>query len=452
MTIWERAKMAADWIMPNWRPTGENRLPDGAVVNVISGEYQPGMDPRARSRDQLLRTSAVHAAVKLVATAIADLVCNTLYITDRDGRKVDPTPRQQDIIDMFRFNPNPFESGHAMIVAACADMLLDGNGLIGIQRSGQEVHALERLIPRDCKVGTNSLGEDYFAGPSGTDPGRGAQYNRSDLIHARYPDLNGETQSGTKKGFVVGPIYTLARTMALNGFLDEFVTQYFTSDANGIRMLFRSTGDLGKDDVLETRKYIKDLVAKGGGVPFIEHGLEYVPVNTAPANQDTAMQRQFQIDEIARIYQIPPALMGIVKAATNTAALNHEFWNRAVRPNVTALLAAMDMKLLNQRNMRGGNRLLFAVNPSEMLRGDPTSLAATYQCLGDAQRPGTLSPTEWRIANGYPAEMEWTESDDFIYEKLKDRQAGIAGQVRLGGKTGAEINNSEEDEDENSDG
>ena len=442
MNLWEKAKSA---MSTKWKPTGgPHRFPDGFTVNTLTGEWSDG-DPRLESRDKLLQTSAVHAAVKLIASAVGDLVTNTLYITDRDGKKVTPDSRQQEILDLFKFNPNPHESGHSLVVAAMSDQLLDGNALIGVDRSNQTVHGLYRMIPMDCQTGVNELGVDYYSGPVYGRIGEGMVFNRPNMIHSRYPDLLGGQGHADKKGFVKGPVYTLARTMMINGFLDEFVAQYFTSDANGIRMIFRSTGDVGKEDVMETRKYIRELTKRGGAAPFIEQGIEYIPVNTAPANQDTAAQRQFQIDDIGRIYHIPPALMGIVKSATNTAALNHEFWNRAVKPNVNSLLAAMTMTLLNQPNSRGGKRFRFEVNPSEMLRGDPTSLATTYQCLGDAQRVGVLSPTEWRLANGYPAEMEWTESDDLIYEKLKERQAGIGAGMSISDSGGAEINRTEDE-------
>ena len=43
------------------------------------------------------------------------------------------------------------------------DQLLDGNGLIGIDRTGQRVHGLWRMLPRDAKVAVNSFGKDYYS-------------------------------------------------------------------------------------------------------------------------------------------------------------------------------------------------------------------------------------------------------------------------------------------------
>ena len=434
----------------------KHHLGGGFVVDTSNGTWfeNGGTDPRSATREKLIQSSVIQASVRLIATSIADLITNTLYIVNDDGDRIDPNTAQREILNLLRYHPNPFEDGYEFVANVVTDMLMEGNGLIGIDRIGQRVNRLYRMIPRDAKVGTNSLGDDFYTGPIWMVQRGGMVFNRSNMVHARLINFEGYNSSDDRKGFVRGPIHTLQRTMLINGYLDEYIERYFNSDANGIRMFVKATDAIGKDDIQSTREYVRKIAKQNSGVAFLSHALEPVSMTTTAIDQSMAALRTFQIREASRIFGVPVPMLGEEKSGTNIAALKQDFWQNCIKPHANTMLAAMSMKLLNQRNASKGFR--FAIDPTEMIKGDPETMAKLLLALGDAQRPGPLSPTEWRRAGGWESAMpEETDTDRRVYKDLAQRQAGLPSSVRTPGAGDGEpdqINNGEEDSDDDKDG
>lgn len=430
----------------------KHSLPGGFVVDTATGSWfeNGGKDPAHADRSKLIQSSVIQASVRLIATSIADLITNTLYIVNDDDDRIDPNTAQTEILNLFRYHPNPFEDGYEFIANVVTDMLMEGNGLIGIDRVGQRVNRLYRMIPKDAKVGTNSYGDDFYSGPVWLIHNSGMVFNRSNMVHARLINFEGYNSSDDRKGFVKGPVHTLQRTMLINGYLDEYIEQYFTSDANGLRMFVKATDAIGKEDIEKTRAYVKEIARKNRGVAFLTHALEPVQMTTTAIDQSMAALRTFQIREASRIFGVPVPMLGEEKSGTNIAALKQDFWQNCVKPHANTLLAAMSMKLLNQRNASKGFR--FAVDPTEMIKGDPETMSKLLMALGDAQRPGPLSPTEWRKAGGWQAAMpEKTDTDRRVYEELAERQAGLPSSVRTPGSGSddpGQINKTDEENDD----
>ena len=437
----------------------KHTLAGGFTVDTATGEWsEGGPDLRHADRSKLIQSSPIQASVRLIATSIADLITNTLYIVNEDDDRVEPNTVQKEILNLFRYHPNPLEDGYEFVANAVCDMLLEGQCLIGIERFGQRVDSLYRMIPKDAKVGTNRFGDDFYTGPVWLVHNTGMVFNRNNMVHARIINFEGYNSSDDRKGFVKGPIHTLRRTMQINGYLDEYIEQYFTSDANGIRMFVRATEPVGKEDIGKTRSYVKDVAKKSSGVAFLSHALEPVSLTTSAIDQSMAALRTFQIREASRIFGVPVPMLGEEKSGTNIAALKQDFWQNCIKPHANTLLSAMSMKLLNQRNASKGFR--FAIDPTEMIKGDPETMAKLLQALGDAQRPGPLSPTEWRRAGGWETAMpEKTETDIRVYEELAQRQAGLPSSVRTpggGGEDpeegeGGEINTDSDKDQDNGD-
>ena len=431
----------------------KHTLPGGFTLNTATGEWSEGApDPRHATRIQLVGSSPIQASIRLIATSIADLITNTLYIVDEDDNRVEPNTLQKQILDLFRYHPNVYEDGHGFVSNVVCDMLIEGNGLMGVERIGQRVNRLYRMIPRDAKVGTNSMGEDFYTGNIWM-VNKGMVFNRTNMVHCRAINFEGYNSSDDRRGFVKGPMHTLQRTMLINGYLDEYIVKYFTSAANGIRGFIRATDMIGKEDINETRKYIKEVVKKSDGIGYLSHALEPVNFQTSAIDQSMAALRTFQIREASRIFGVPVPMLGEEKSGTNIAALKQDFWQNCIKPHANTLLAAMSMKLLNRPNTTKGFR--FAVDPTEMIKGDPDTMSKLLAALGDAQRPGPLSPTEWRRAGGWETAMPpENETDRRVYADLERRQAGLPSSVRTpgsGGDDDPEINTDSDKDQDNDD-
>ena len=402
-----------------------------------------------RRGSKLIKSSPVQAAVRIISTSIADLICNTLYIVDENGERVEPTTAQRDVLNLLRYEPNVMEDGYEFIANAAADMVLEGNGLIGVERVGQRVNRLYRLMPKDARVGRNNMGETYYSGPVSMTSGEARTFNRSNLVHARLINYEGDDGSESRRGFVRGPVYTLARTMLINGFMDEYIVKYFTSDANGLRLFMRLTDgarEKGKADTKAMRDYVADIAKKNKGLAYIGKGLEPVNIQTSAIDASMAALRAFQVREASRIFGVPVPMLGEERANTQVSALKQDLWHNCVKPHTNTMLSAMTAKLLNRVGGSNGHR--FAVDPMEMFKGDPELIAKMLPALGNAQQPGMMLPSEMRAFAGLPKAIpEMTDSDKQFFENLKECQAGLPS----GGATKVNTGNKEPNDDDQGD-
>ena len=410
----------------------------GIVVETLTGDWFEEGQRAPSTRETLIASTPIQAAVRLISTSVADLICNTLYIVNDDDERVEPNDAQRGILNLFRYAPNEVEDGYAFTGNLVADMLLEGNGLCGIERSGQRVSRLYRMVPKEARIGVNAYGADYYTGPVSMFGGAGMTFIRGNMVHAKLVNFEGANSGDDRKGFVQGPLQTLMKTMQISGLMDDYIVNYFSSDANGLRLFVRATDVIGKDDLKETRRYVGDIARKNKGVAFLQSSLEPVRLETTAIDAQMAALRTFQVREASRIWGVPVPMLGEEKSGTSIPALKQDFWQNCVKPHANAVLSAMTQKLLNQRNASKGFR--FAIDPTEMIKGDPDTMAKLLPALGDAQRPGVLAPTEWRKAGGWPVTMpDETDTDRRVREELKERQAGLPSGGGPGGPA-AQIN------------
>ena len=79
--------MIRKWIsdrMQAWAPNGRHELPNGLIIDTQTGEWTEADDPARASRMQLIRSSPIQAAVRLISHAVADLVSGTIHIVNEE--------------------------------------------------------------------------------------------------------------------------------------------------------------------------------------------------------------------------------------------------------------------------------------------------------------------------------------------------------------------------------
>ena len=170
------------------------------------------------------------------------------------------------------------------------------------------------------------------------------------------------------------------------------------------------------DAIADSRAYVSRIAKNNKGVAFIKNALEPIPLQTSAMDQSMQSIRAFQVEEASRIFGVPLQMLGVMKS--NVTGLRQSFWNDCVKGHVQTLLSAMTMKLLNQRFGPAGGQFRFDVDPTEMLKGDPDTMAKLLPALGDAQRPAVITPSEWRRAGGWPTAMP-EENDTDVRESTR---------------------------------
>ena len=171
--------------------------------------------------------------------------------------------------------------------------------------------------------------------------------------------------------------------------------------------------------------------ANTGKVVVLEEGVEYQPITIPPEEAQFLETRKFQIDEIARLFRVPPHMIGDLEKSSfnNIEQQSLEYVKYTLNPWVVRWEQSLQKALINPAE-RGKYFIKF--NVDGLLRGDYQSRMAGYAV---GRQNGWLSSNDIReMENMNPIPDEEGGNLYLIngnLTKLKD--AGLFGKQN-GGK------------------
>ena len=117
--------------------------------------------------------------------------------------------------------------------------------------------------------------------------------------------------------------------------------------------------------------------SNAGKVAVLEEGMKYSPIGISPDQAQFLETRKFQIDEIARIFRVPPHMIGDLEKSTfsNIEQQSLEFVKYTLRPWVSRWEQAMSQALLTPEER---TRYEIHFNVDGLLRGDYESRMNGY--------------------------------------------------------------------------
>jgi len=286
--------------------------------NDLWGQWSKGDNPggntfAGRQVTQETATSliAVHACVTLISDAIGTLPLDAFDRPDRGRHLQDPQPRWIN-------DPNPEMDGLGFVEALVTSMLLDGNAYIEVvlDRIGRLVE-LWPLNPRAVTAVRRVPNGKVF--DVQMDNGRlviGAPaYRRGGtggVLH-----IPAYRAAGKLKG--ASPIARAAQAIGLGLVTEEYGARFFGqgSHPGGIIEL---PGKASPDVVERLKDNWEAHHSKPGkfhrpGV--LSDGAKWHQLSIAPNEAQFLETRRFQLNEIARLYRVPPHLIADVDRSTS---------------------------------------------------------------------------------------------------------------------------------------
>jgi HK97 family phage portal protein len=158
-------------------------------------------------------------------------------------------------------------------------------------------------------------------------------------------------------------------------------------------------------------------------VAVLEEGMKYTPISISPEQAQFLETRKFQIDEIARIFRIPPHMIGDLEKSSfsNIEQQSLEFVKYTLDPWVCRWEQSMQRSLLKQEEK---SQYFFKFNVDGLLRGDYQSRMNGY---ATGRQNGWMSANDIRELENLDRIPEDEGGDLYLINgnmtKLKD--AGI---------------------------
>lgn len=252
-----------------------------------------------------MQTTAVYACVRILSEAIASLPIHVYERTDKGKEKRVDHP----LYFLLHDEPNPEMSSFVFRETLMSHLLIWGNAYVQIirDRSGNVI-SLYPLLPDKMSVHRDSRGILYYKyqrqteeNPNITETGT-VILPQEDVLHV--PGLGFDGLIG------YSPIALAKNAIGMTLATEEYGASFFRNGAN-------PGGVLEHPGILKDPKRVRDSwnevykgVANAHKVAVLEEGMKYTQIGIPPEEAQFLQTRKFQINEIARLYRIPPHMVG----------------------------------------------------------------------------------------------------------------------------------------------
>jgi HK97 family phage portal protein len=173
-------------------------------------------------------------------------------------------------------------------------------------------------------------------------------------------------------------------------------------------------------------------------VPIFDNGAKYVPVGVNPSEAMWLDMMGYGVEEICRIFGVPPHLIASLKESTNNN-IEHQgmdFVNHGLLPEAKCFEEELDRKLLN---VLEEDDHYCKFNMNGLLRGDSQARAALYQSLHNC---AAISANEIRRLE----EMNGYTGGDTYFIQLNQIEASKSTEYYMAEKEAKEDKGEKEDE------
>lgn len=285
-------------------------------------------------------------------------------------------------------------------------------------RNGRgEVIALYPLMADRMEVGRDQRGQIYYeyrlsSEDAHTMKGSIVRLGSTDVLHI--PGLGFDGLVG------YSPIAMAKNAIGMAIACEEYGAKFF---ANGAA----PSGVLEHPGTIKDPSRIRDSWQStfGGSsnankVAVLEEGMKYTPISISPEQAQFLETRKFQIDEIARIFRVPPHMVGDLDKSSfsNIEQQSLEFVKYTLDPWVARWEQAMVRSLLSAEEKK---RYFIKFNVDGLLRGDYQSRMAGY---ATARQNGWMSANDIRELENLDRISEEDGGDLYLVNgnmmKLKD--------------------------------
>jgi HK97 family phage portal protein len=332
--------------------------------------------------------AACYAAVAAISEAIGSLPLH-LYRRDGDDRlKATDHP----LYAVLHHAPNSFQSAVELREWLTSCMLLHGNAYARIIR-GYDGQVRELLPLPPGRVNVLRKG-DMIAGYDYQDrDGKTERLLPADVFHLRH-------RAGADPLIGVSPIQAARAVLDLAISEADHGTATFS---NGTRLsgVLKLPGKLTLEQKAALATSWNSQHAGGsnhGKTAILESGAEYQTLSMSLEDSDWVSARRFSTEEVARIFKIPPVLIGDLSHAnfSNSVEMARWFIVHTLKRYMTAWEQAISRQLLTP----AGARIYFAEHSADaMLRGDSSGRANFYE---SGIRAGWMLPSEARRLENLP--------------------------------------------------
>ena len=312
-----------------------------------------------------MQTSAVYACVRILAESVAGL---PLHVYERTANGSKSTKPSHPLYRLLHDEPNREMTSFVFRETLMSHLLLWGNAYAQIIRDGRGFPlALYPLLPDRMAVDRNEIGELVYTYQS--DKGQ-VKLRRENILHI--PGLGFDGLIG------YSPIAMAKNAVGLALATEDYGATFFANGANPGGVL-EHPGVIKPEQADRLRESWQSQFggANAHKVAVLEEGLKFHQMSIPPEQAQFLETRKFQINEIARIFRVPPHMVGDLEKSSfsNIEQQSLEFVKYTLDPWVVRWEQSLQQALILPSEKA---TIFIKFNLDGLLRGDYQSRMQGY--------------------------------------------------------------------------
>ena len=320
-----------------------------------------------------MQTTAVYACVRILAEAVASLPLHVYEYQDDGGKKL---VHDHPLYYLLHDEPNPEMTSFVFRETLMSHLLIWGNAYAQIIRDGAgRVLGLYPLLPDKMEVQRDDKGSIYYVYSRNSDENPmfkeygNIKLKAEDVLHI--PGLGFDGLIG------YSPIAMAKNAVGMTLACEEYGASFFANGANPGGVLEHPGVLKDPSKVRESWNSVYRGVSNAHKIAVLEEGMKYQQIGIPPEEAQFLETRKFQINEIARLYRIPPHMVGDLDKSSfsNIEQQSLEFVKYTLDPWVIRWEQSLQRSLLLPGEK---GKYFIKLNVDGLLRGDYQSRMNGY--------------------------------------------------------------------------
>ena len=356
----------------------------GSAYRFFMGNSTSGKRVNERSAMQM---TAVYSCVRILSEAVAGLPLHLYQYTDKSSKE---KAVDNPLYFLLHDEPNTEMTSFVFRETLMTHLLLWGNAYSQIIRNGKgEVVGLYPLMPDRMTVNRDEKGRLYYEYMVSSDDAKTlkdgtVRLSPYDVLHI--PGLGFDGLVG------YSPIAMAKNAIGLAIAAEEYGSKFYANGATPSGILEYPGTVKEPDKVRESWNAGFGGSSNAHKIAVLEEGMKYTPISISPNEAQFLETRKFQINEIARIFRVPPHMVGDLEKSSfsNIEQQSLEFVKYTLEPWLVRWEQAMQRALIPQDDK---SKYFIKFNVDGLLRGDYQSRMQGY---ATARQNGWMSANDIR--------------------------------------------------------
>ena len=387
--------------------SAETRNLTGLGLIPSAFDRVPGLSKPRIDETSVLGLSTAWGCVTLLADLISTLPIDA-YVRDNGQRR---PYRPSGSKPAWLLNPIPGSNVtiNEILSQTVVSLYLNGNAFLFAPKDPETMEPLEVRVLDPRAVTIHRRGREIYYVVRTSAGVEGVEFGTDTILHIPLITLPGQERG-------INPIEALRNTLSLGLTLDESASNFFATGSTPTGII-ETVDTLTADQVKSIKEgWLRHHTGANAHTPgVLSGGATFKALSFRPEDAQLLASREFTVNEIARIFRVPPALLAVTTPGamsySSVVELNAAFVSYTLRPLAEKLERALSILIpLPEAFTRLSMDALLRGSTRERFEAYRIGLSEGWINVSEIRRLEDLVPVNDAAADAYRQPLNQADS------------------------------------------